>query len=350
LEEYGVSLDVFIYGPGFGEAIILRWQNKSGTFGALVDGLGAGEGEWLAARLKALGIFQLKFLVATHPHLDHIENLAKAMGLLDWPVEYFWWWGGLGQQAFIEFYNRLASQHGRELQGTAAAVRDLLQDSRIAEIERNRPRVLDVGFGGPMYQEARASGPPLYVCSLSPCGGPLLRFARQVAGAIQRGGRIEHRYYDANLASISLLVEYGAAQIILGGDVEDANWSEMRRKPDLPKLRPSLVKVSHHGSRNGKIDGMWSSEGFFGRRGPSSLAVVTPWRPRFEREERRHLPDEETIEEICRAGFTTYVTGERDPEDLGRKIDSFVHVQVEEDGTAKVVDQAFTRRYEPKIA
>ena len=95
-------MDVFIYGPGFGEAIILRWQDQGGTAGALVDGLGHHAGGWLVQRLQTLGISQLKFLVATHPHLDHIENLAKAMSLLDWPVDYFCWWGGLGQQAFIE--------------------------------------------------------------------------------------------------------------------------------------------------------------------------------------------------------------------------------------------------------
>lgn len=343
-----MSLDVFIYGPGFGEAIILRWEDKATTCGALVDGLGTDDGRWLEQRLRTLGISKLKFLVATHAHLDHIENLAKAMGLLDWPVEYFWWWGGLGQQAFVEYYNRLAHQKGPgELRGTAAAVRDLLQDSRIAEIERQRPRVMDVGCDTSLYQQATASGARLYVRSLSPCAGPLLRYARQVCSAINRGGRIENRHEDANLASISLLIEYGDAQIILGGDVEDANWLEMRQRGDCPTLRPSLVKVSHHGSRTGRIGGMWTPRGFFDRRAPSSLAVVTPWRPMFERGTRTYLPDAVTIQEICNAGFTTYVTGERDPEDLGRKIDSFVHVQVEDDGTAQVVDCPFTRTYPP---
>lgn len=345
-----MSLDVFIYGPGFGEAIILRWQDKGVPFGALVDGFGAHDGRWLEQRLRQLNVPELKFLVATHPHLDHIENVAKAMCLLDWPVEHFWWWGGLGQQAFIEFYNRLASQGGRELQGTGAAVRDLLQESRIAQIERGRPRIADVGCGTPLYQRVTTSGTRLYVRSLSPCGGPLLRFTRQVCGAIQRGGRIQYRHYEGNLASVSLLIEYGDAQIILCGDVQEANWLEMRQRADLPVLRPTLVKVSHHGSRTGRIDGMWTPQGFFDRRAPSSLAVVTPWRPLFEREGRRHLPNDDTIEEIRNAGFTVYVTGERDPHDLGRKIESFVHVQVQEDGSAQVVDQAFTSMYWPNRA
>ena len=343
-----MSLDVFIYGPGFGEAIILRWEGTGGTCGALVDGLGAGDGRWLEQKVRSLGISELKFLIATHPHLDHIENLAKAMRLLDWSVDCLWWWGGLGQQAFIEYYNRLADQTGQpELKGTAAAVRDLLQDSRIAQMERNRPSVMDAGFGTFLYQQATISDEWFRVYSLSPCAGPLLRYAREVCGAIHRGGRIEHRHHDANLASVSLLIEYGDAQILLGGDVEDTNWLEMQQRTDLRTLRPSLVKVSHHGSRNGRINGMWTAEGFFGQRAPSSLAVVTPWRPMFEQGGRRHLPDDHTIQEIREAGFAVYVTGESDPESLGRKIESFVHVQVEEDGTVRLVERRLTRVFEP---
>jgi hypothetical protein len=95
---------------------------------------------------------------------------------------------------------------------------------------------------------------------------------------------------------------------------------------------------------------MWTPDGFFGGRGPSSIAVVTPWRPMFERGDRRYLPDEDTIEEIRKAGFATYVTGEHDPESLGRKVDSFVQVRVEDDGTAAVVDLAFARKYEPVVS
>jgi len=342
-----MSLDVFIHGPGFGEAVILRWQGPTGPLAGLIDCLGQDEGGWMATRLSELGITHLEFLVATHPHLDHVGGMASAMRRIGWAVDHFRWWGGLAPQTLVEYYDRLKEQTGSELRGTAAAASDLLVESRIAETKNHRPRIREIGRVAQVYDQEVSSGVTLRVRSLGPWGRPLLRYTRQVAAGILPGGNVVYRDSHANLVSVGLLVSYGEAQVILGADVEAANWRALRQSKECPLLRPSLIKVSHHGSRTGRIQNMWTPAGFFGQRGPTSLAVVTPWRPQFARNGRRSLPDSEVIEEIRRAGYAVYQTGELLPGSMGRQLDSHLHIRVEADGTAQVVGQSCVKMYPP---
>lgn len=273
---------------------------------------------------------------------------GTAMHLLDWRVRDFWWWGGLGQQTFIEYYERLAIAQAHELGDTARAVSDLLELSAASRVRANRPRIWDVRGIMNIYPRGSRSHSPLKVSTLSPWGRPILSYTRQVAAGIERGGRVRYAHHEANLASIGLLVEYGEAQAILGGDMEERNWKVLSKCKDCPPLRPSVVKVSHHGSRNGTIWGMWQPSGFFGQRGKSSIAVITPWRPRWALETRRTLPDGEgVINEIRNAGFTVYLTGQPRCQRVAAEPDSVVHVRVERDGTARVQDSRYVKVFGP---
>jgi len=89
------------------------------------------------------------------------------------------------------------------------------------------------------------------------------KFERHVTNSIQRGGRIAYQHRDANQVSSAVLIEYGEAQIVLGGDMEDINWHALTAQSERPSFQPSLVKVSHHASTNGRIDGMWPRTGGF---------------------------------------------------------------------------------------
>jgi hypothetical protein len=100
----------------------------------------------------------------------------------------------------------------------------------------------------------------IYEDSLVSCfGGPDGLLADRISG-------INH-----NLISGGLLIEYGDARIVLGGDIEEDAWQD--NLAQLPSLRSQLVKVSHHGSKTGYCDGLWSALS----PGKSAIAVIAPY-------------------------------------------------------------------------
>jgi hypothetical protein len=165
------------------------------------------------------------------------------------------------------------------------------------------------------------------VHSLSPWKRPRLKFLRHVGTSIDRRGGVTEGTTVANAVSLGLLVKYGRSEIVLGGDVEAPNWRAFHASESCPNLDPCLVKVSHHGSKSGCIRGMWNG-GFFGRQKKPPIAVVTPWQGR--------LPDPHVLDEIRPAVRELYVTGQS-VGGRGRSLRSFVHVEVDETGNAKVV-------------
>jgi beta-lactamase superfamily II metal-dependent hydrolase len=126
--------------------------------------------------------------------------------------------------------------------------------------------------------------------------------------------------------------------------MEDINWNALAERSERPIFRPSLVKVSHHGSSNGRIDGMWPKDGgFFYGLPDNAIAVVTPWRNGDN-----FLPEENVLQEICEAGYSVYVTGHSGAMgSRSRDGDSHVSVSVESDGAAAVFEQNKVRVLRP---
>ena len=93
---------------GYGEAILLEWEESGHTFTELIDGGSSEEREYQARSseripiwkyLKKIGIERLDLMVCTHIHEDHVGGLVKIAQL--YPVKEFW-------QGFSpEFYKKM---------------------------------------------------------------------------------------------------------------------------------------------------------------------------------------------------------------------------------------------------
>ncbi len=303
-----MSLEVHIYGPGFGETIFLRWPVEGGGWrGALVDGHSSQDGAWLAGKLRELNLTELEFVTATHPHLDHIRNLAAGLERSGIRLAQGFYWPPFTPGYLIQFFDRLAAQRQGELPETAEMIRQWFGfwDLRY-ERHRLAPRDLSGRKNFPDEYLTAAAGTPLRVKAIGPWLDGPNKFVKNVSASIGKKGAIKYKHRDANQVSIALLIEYGDAQIVLGGDMEEINWNALRGEANCPQFRPSLVKVSHHGSSNGRIEGMWPcSNGFFGDKPEGAIAVVTPWR-----QGKGNLPGgNKILHEIRDAGFKVYVTG-----------------------------------------
>lgn len=335
-----MSLEIHIYGPGFGETIFLRWPNSDGRWcGALVDAYSPNDGVWMAEKLRSLELDSLQFAVVTHPHLDHIGGLGAGLYRQKIRAKRLFYWPGVSSDYWVQFFNVLARQKGGELKGIAKMVDEWF------------------GFCGWHYKECGVSGKDVggqsgtiysttidgsafEVIAIGPWLTGMNMLVKNVALSIERLGAIDYEHRHANHVSIALLLKYGQAQVVLGGDMEDINWNELMAQTDRPTFKPSLVKVSHHGSANGRIDAMWpNGGGFIDGRSTSAIAVVTPWRKGGN-----FLPEEAVLEEIRLAGYTTYVTGHSERRRRRtRHWESHVSVRVESNGEATVFEQKKVR-------
>lgn len=336
-----MSLEVHIYGPGFGETIFLRWPKAGGGWhGALVDAHCPRGGEWLAGKLRELELTELEFVVATHPHLDHIRNFAAGLHRSEVSVAQGFYWPGLSASYALIFFGRLADQNPEAHLETAKMIRQWFGYWG-PPFKKDRPAPRDLGGASdfPVVYSTTADGSPLRVKAIGPWLEGINRFVKNVSTSIGRRGKIDYEHREANAVSIALLIEYGDAQIVLGGDMEEVNWEALQREFHRPKFQPSLVKVSHHGSPNGRINGMWPSGiGFFDGKGEKPIAVVTPWHQAGGK-----LPNGNAVlNEIRGAGFTVYVTGEGSPR--YKDLESHVSIRLNPDRTAPVVFDQFKVR------
>ena len=330
-------LDVIVNGPGFGESIILRWQHGGEIRGALVDCYAPHSGRVINDWLDELEIGRLEFVVASHPHLDHIYNTHYILRHFDGRIGRLCWWGGLSHGSYVAYYKRMASLGVSHLiTQTAEQVQSLFDEYR-EQWNRHRTTAIDDGLGiRPIYPTALQPEDFLDVESLSPWEEPLRVFSHMVSQGLFSEPIIPCDYSKANLISLGLMVRYGDAALVLGADVTEPNWQDyrdaVRDAGGIPT--PCLIKVSHHGSQTGRIDGIWAENGFLGfgtcpESGPK-VAVITPWHGK--------LPEVAVIDEIRRAGYIVYVTGQSSGSKRGKKpCRSYVHSRIDLQGSVTVV-------------
>jgi len=161
----------------------------------LVDAGNKADGGQVVGYLKAHGVKQIDILVATHPHEDHIGRMPDVLTAFKvgrvWDSGYSH--GSKTQQTFLSLVQRKGLQYGKPRKGFTR----------------------DVG--------------PVKVQVLAPS-------TKLITGTES----------DANNNSLVLRLEYGKTSVLLSGDME----TEERAKCG-PWPTTTVLKVAHHGSRNG---------------------------------------------------------------------------------------------------
>ena len=151
----------------------------------------------LVSKLRGLGVRSIDILVATHPHEDHIGGIPEV--IRSFPIGKVW------DSGYV---------HGSNLQ------KEMLELIRKKQIRFGKPRA---GF-----TEERG-GARIEV--LAP--------ARLISGTAS----------DANNNGLILRVSYGEISFLLMADVEEPGRARIAAFP-----RSTILKASHHGSRNGTDD------------------------------------------------------------------------------------------------
>ncbi|MGE0495499.1 MAG: hypothetical protein AB7S38_40210 [Vulcanimicrobiota bacterium] len=118
---------------------------------------------------------------------------------------------------------------------------------------------------------------------------------------------IDKKVQHHNEISSALLLEYGTARVVLGGDVTRPGWETAWTRIGARNGPSSLVKASHHGSENSYFEAAWHTWQSKTAEQPTTI-VVTPFK-------RVPLPTKEGLERLGRHG-QVYATGAKVPADF----------------------------------
>jgi hypothetical protein len=164
--------------------------------------------------------------------------------------------------------------------GESEKVDELVRIFDLIEAEyedaHRQPRfeVVRLQLGMPLLE--LASKPNVRVISIGAPGGRILHYEQTLAKCFSSNGEFlatELPSVNHNIVSGGVLIEYGQARIILGGDIDTEAWEETVRRFPSERLASALIKVSHHGSTTGYCEGLWQILS----PGKTAVSVITPY-------------------------------------------------------------------------
>jgi Metallo-beta-lactamase superfamily len=275
------ELEVSIIGPGRGECVLVHLGNNEWC---VIDSCFArGAREPVAIEyLRGLGndaLRNVKLIVATHWHDDHINGLAAI--LREVPDADFACSAALGTDQFATLLE-IARESVQSNSGVEEfkAILDLLVDRGKAAGTQKKlvaPQ-LAVQNRSLLHLPMLGRSFSATVTALSPSDGTVKKAFADIAAWLPKVGEAQRRIpnHAPNQTSVALWITAGSRRVLLGADLEHTNnqgegWMAVLARHQDAKTA-AVFKVPHHGSRNADCPEVWEKM-LIG----NPLSVVTPF-------------------------------------------------------------------------
>ncbi len=262
------ELEVSIFGPGYGEAILLHIGDGKWF---LVDScLDPNSGE--PASLKYLHDLKIdveqavELVVATHWHDDHIRGISKLFKQCQ--SAEFVISNALRDKEFLTLTSLYGEPSASKNSGLDefSEVIQLLESRKKSGMRFNPPKLATADKLLYRGRIEATSGPvEVKVSALSPSDASILQAGFAFAELLTDEKQNRKRFPSPtpNHTSVVLWVEVGPHKILLGGDLEKTSnpktgWSVILDESTIISGKAGLFKVPHHGSENAHHDQVWS--------------------------------------------------------------------------------------------
>lgn len=294
------EIEVSFFGPGYGESVVLH----------------IGHDEWVVVDscrdpataaciplryLEQLGVDtarQVKLIVATHWHDDHMAGLADLYrNSLDAVIAFPAAVQDADFKAFVWIQNEIPSKW--------SGVRELYDILHHRESEdRTERRIRYAKAETPLLK--RDDDIPVTITALSPTDESMHRALQTVANLLPQDEQRQLRVRSPkrNDASVVLWVDIDGLPMLFGADLEEEhvrNWTDVLDSTTRPTGTADVFKVPHHGSKNAHHGRVWEE-----MLSDYVLPVTCPWQLAGS-----FLPTDEDVERICSLATPMYLTARR---------------------------------------
>lgn len=274
------TLEVSVFGPGYGESVVIHLGN--GEWVVVDSCLNDSRNDPVSIDyLEKIGVDvsnQVKLVVATHWHADHIRGLAKLFHSAK-KAKF------ACSQALRnpEFTNLLAACDRVQLVHRDSSGKEFSEIIREINLRKERGKRTAAGPDFWMVE-----GLPLIppdpgkragITAVSPSSQTVTDAKVHFSKLMPNHGDQIKRFGKSspNDFSAAMLVHHGETSVLLGADLETGDdelrgWNAVLASENIPSVRSMAFKVAHHGSENGDHDGIWSD-----LLSPDPFAFVTPF-------------------------------------------------------------------------
>lgn len=331
------EIEVSVFGPGFGECIVVHVGGGEWLIvDSCIDSTDQDDLRPVAERyLRAIGVSpetQVKCIVASHWHDDHVRGLARLVDICR--NARFSCANSLVKREFIVFVEAMGT-------GTAATdgakVKEFRQIFRVLASDKSRPPIRYATGSRELiswHTPPLPHGKPVTLRSLSPSDHELSLFLERIARELPTHGQPKRASSNStpNLVSVVLHLDLGVTSILLGADMEIHNdtrrgWTAVLEDAKTSNTaRASLFKVAHHGSSTGHHDQAWSQ-----MLDADPMLIVTPFN---KLPIGKKLPTRADVERI-RAFGRLFLTGAVESARRSKSSDAAVVRSLKENGIVR---------------
>jgi len=287
------EIEVSVFGPIYGEAIVLHLGNQNWF---IVDScLDINRNPAPLSYLKKLNVNlaeDIKQIIVSHWHDDHIRGISQIVEECHRAEVVCT--EALGSTEFLQMIKSFRINLFQETTGIDefARVMQILEKRAIQE-KRNHLLLKRAISDRLLWKDPQNSDRCIH--SLSPSDTAVLSANLDFKSLLpkeDRRGCFRLMPYKKNWCAIALLATYGDIGILLGSDLEETpnpsgGWTAIVNSHLRPQLKAFLYKVPHHGSKTAHNNDVWR---LMLHRNP--IAVVTPLA-------RSGLPSPSDVERIC---------------------------------------------------
>lgn len=287
------EVELSAFGPGYGECILVHLGNGDWM---IVDSCVGTNGQApVLEYLTRLGVDaaeDVKLVVATHWHDDHVRGIAEILSACR--AAAFACSAVLNSRDLIEGIGSLRSKGRLEARHTTSGIEEMQRILDLLEPDTGRPAPMWTSENSTLMETKGRLG--YRVHALAP-SNRVLSDAYEAISDLLLDGERRVREPSRNHGAVVLWVQVGDIALLLGSDLQETShaqtgWTGVLGCRSRPAGQAEVFKVPHHGSENGHQQKVWDQMLV-----DSPQAVVCPWSLAG-----RHLPSEADVERLCGLG------------------------------------------------